>query len=142
MFNWYFSKNICLVKENIYIYILRNKHMHTRIRKRKKSSNIKTHYKFYSKVIITFKGVEKWKKKILVLNNIKPTKCNFFFFIHKCYFMDLKIINIFWLGLLEFIFGSTIVFVASPLPPSLPSTHQKRGRGGGGVGNYWGRTTK
>ena len=46
--------------------------------------------------------------------------------------MDLKIINIFRLVLLEFFFGSTIVFVASPLPPSLPSTHQKRGGGGGG----------
>ena len=45
--------------------------------------------------------------------------------------MDLKIINIFRLVLLEFFFGSTIVFVASPLPPSLPSTHQKRGGGGG-----------
>ena len=38
--------------------------MHTRIRKRKKSSNTKTHYKLYSKVIITFKGWKNERKNI------------------------------------------------------------------------------
>ena len=45
-------------RKYIYIYIEKQTHAHT-YKEEKKSSNIKTHYKFYSKVIITFKGVEK-----------------------------------------------------------------------------------
>ena len=72
------------------------------------------------------------KEKILVLNNIKPTECNFFFFIHKCYFMDLKIINIFRLVVLEFFLALPLCLWLhpSPLPYHLPI---KKEGGGGGI---------